>query len=55
VAAAGGGLFLSAGIWSAFGTHADGWSATGFLVTLGLGCNLAVVSGSAIVTTGLAG
>jgi len=53
VAAAGGGLLAAAGIWGAVGDQADWWSANGYLATLGLGWNLAVVSGSAMLTAGL--
>jgi len=53
VAAAGGALLVAAGLWAAVGDQADWWSATGYLVTLGLGWNLAVIAGSAMLTAGL--
>ncbi|MGH2380111.1 MAG: MFS transporter [Candidatus Limnocylindria bacterium] len=53
VAAAGAVMLLGAGGWAAIGDQADAWTVTGYLVILGLGWNLAVVSGSTMLTAGL--
>jgi MFS family permease len=54
VAAAAGATLLVAGAWSAPTGGADLWSTTAALVLLGLGWNLAMVSGSAMLTAGVA-
>ena len=54
VAVAAGVAFLGAGAWGALAHESDVMAMTGFLLTLGLGWNLAVVSGSAMLTAGLA-
>lgn len=46
-------VLLSAGAWGALADEADAWAITGFLLTLGLGWNLAVVAGSSMLTAGL--
>lgn len=50
VAAAGGALLLLAGIWGAIIDQVQAMPAAGFLLVLGLGWNLAVVAGSAMLT-----
>lgn len=52
VAAAGGAVLLAAGIWGALADQADAGAATGFLLVLGLGWNLAIVAGSTMLTAG---
>jgi MFS family permease len=54
VAVAAGVAFLGAGAWGALAHESDVLAITGFLLTVGLGWNLAVVSGSAMLTAGLA-
>jgi MFS family permease len=53
VAAAGAILLVAAGIWGATAEPSSAAQVTGFLLTLGFGWNLAVVSGSAMLTAGL--
>lgn len=53
VAAGGGILMLAAGTWGAVAEPSSAGHATGFLLTLGLGWNLAVVAGSAMITADL--
>lgn len=53
VSVAAGVVLLAAGAWGALADEADVWAITGFLLTLGLGWNLAVVAGSAMLTAGL--
>jgi MFS family permease len=53
VAAAGAGLMAAAGYWGAVANPSSAAEATGFLLTLGLGWNLAVVAGSAMLTADL--
>ena len=53
VAAAGAILLAAAGIWGATAEPSSAAQITGFLLTLGLGWNLAVVAGSSLLTAGL--
>jgi MFS family permease len=53
VAVAGGALFVMAAAWGAVAEPTNALAAAGFLLVLGLGWNLAVVAGSAMLTAGL--
>jgi MFS family permease len=53
VAAGGAALMAMAGYWGAVSEPSSAAEATGFLLTLGLGWNLAVVAGSAMLTADL--
>ncbi|MGI8534572.1 MAG: MFS transporter [Candidatus Limnocylindrales bacterium] len=55
VAAAGGSLLLAAGVAGALVDHSDPGAAIGFLLALGVGWNLAVVAGSSMLTSSVAG